>query len=189
VSEANAIGTTYLRAQTLAEPVRTRSLALLVRFADTSVRISHEIPGSDAEKRTIVASRSIERRLWDLADQALVGAPEASAPRLYVESLNEMFDAQSTRVAGLANRVPTTVLLLELTGSAVAVAILSFHLALLGRGPFPAVAAAVLVGLILLVTYDLDRPTRGFIQVPSNALDNVLTSIELGPSADGPGGP
>ena len=30
VSEANAIGTTYLRAQTLAEPIRSRSLDLLV---------------------------------------------------------------------------------------------------------------------------------------------------------------
>ena len=32
VSEANAIGTTYLRAQTLAEPVRSRSLDLLVGY-------------------------------------------------------------------------------------------------------------------------------------------------------------
>ncbi len=31
VEEANAIGTTYLRAQTLAEPVRTASLGLLAR--------------------------------------------------------------------------------------------------------------------------------------------------------------
>ena len=31
VDDANAIGTTYLRAQTLSEPMRSRSLALLVR--------------------------------------------------------------------------------------------------------------------------------------------------------------
>jgi hypothetical protein len=34
VDDANAIGTTYLRAQTLAEPVRSRSLALLKRYTD-----------------------------------------------------------------------------------------------------------------------------------------------------------
>jgi hypothetical protein len=37
VEEANAIGTTYLRAQTLAEPIRTRSLERLVRYTDTGV--------------------------------------------------------------------------------------------------------------------------------------------------------
>ncbi len=36
IDEANAIGTTYLRAQTLAEPMRTRSLELLKLYTDTS---------------------------------------------------------------------------------------------------------------------------------------------------------
>ena len=40
VTGANAIGTTYLRAQTLAEPVRTRSLDLLVRYTRTAIRVS-----------------------------------------------------------------------------------------------------------------------------------------------------
>ena len=46
VDEANAIGTTYLRAQMLAEPVRGRSLALLVQYTDQSIRLSSVVPGS-----------------------------------------------------------------------------------------------------------------------------------------------
>ena len=46
VTEANAIGTTYLRAQTLAEPVRSRSLDLLVRYTRSAIRLSDEVPGS-----------------------------------------------------------------------------------------------------------------------------------------------
>ena len=45
VVEANAIGTTYLRAQTLPEPERTTSLTLLRQFTDTSIRISDSVPG------------------------------------------------------------------------------------------------------------------------------------------------
>src|SRR3954447_17392685 len=45
VSEANAIGTTYLRAQTLPEPIRGRSLDLLVRYTRTAIRLSDEVPG------------------------------------------------------------------------------------------------------------------------------------------------
>src|SRR3954449_7587352 len=42
VAEANAIGTTYLRAQTLAEPMRSRSLALLTDYTRLAVRLSDE---------------------------------------------------------------------------------------------------------------------------------------------------
>ena len=37
VDEANAIGTTHLRAQMLREPMRTRSLEQLVRYTDTAL--------------------------------------------------------------------------------------------------------------------------------------------------------
>ena len=40
VSETNAIGTTYLRAQLLPEPVRSRSLALLRDYTDLVLRLS-----------------------------------------------------------------------------------------------------------------------------------------------------
>src|SRR5215471_1251270 len=46
VAEANAIGTTYLRAQLIAEPARTPSLGLLRRYTDLAIRVSHEVPGS-----------------------------------------------------------------------------------------------------------------------------------------------
>jgi hypothetical protein len=46
VDDANAIGTTYLRAQTLPEPARTQSLDLLVRYTDASIALSESVPGS-----------------------------------------------------------------------------------------------------------------------------------------------
>ena len=109
VAEANAIGTTYLRAQTLPEPVRTQSLDLLRSFTRTSIAIADTTPGS-ADNRAIADSGRLESNLWALAGQALDQQPAASAPRLYTEALNDMFDAQSDRVYGLTNRVPTAVL-------------------------------------------------------------------------------
>src|SRR5256885_13936784 len=44
VTEANAIGTTYLRAQLIAEPARTRSLGLLREYTDRALQVSREIP-------------------------------------------------------------------------------------------------------------------------------------------------
>src|SRR3954449_3003648 len=99
VTVANAIGTTYLRAQTLHEPVRTPSLDRLVRFARSSVRLSDHVPGSAEARANVADEARIARELWSLAGRALAASPTASAPRLYVESLNEMFDSETARVA------------------------------------------------------------------------------------------
>ena len=99
--------------------------------------------------------------MWRLAEQGVAEAPLGSAPRLYVESLNTTFEAQNVRVAGLRNRIATTVPALELFGAAVAMAVVASHLAVVGLGVLAAGLAAVLVSLMLLVIFDLDRPTRG----------------------------
>ena len=67
VEEANAIGTTYLRAQLLAEPVRTRSLARLKRYTDTSIRLSNSVPASAAAREAAAAGQQLQRELWALA--------------------------------------------------------------------------------------------------------------------------
>ena len=186
VSEANAIGTAYLRAQTVAEPARTRSLRLLTQFTETALRISDEVPGSGAARANEALEQRIERRLWGLSGQALAKAPVASAPRLYVESLNEMFDGETTRVAALGNRVPNAVLLLEVLGAAVALGLLAAYLAIAGRGVVAVVLASVLVAFLLLVTADLDRPTRGMIRVPDTVLRDQLAEMTQSPAAHAP---
>jgi hypothetical protein len=189
VADANAIGTTYLRAQTLPEPLRTRSLELLVRYADTSIRLSDVVPGSATARKAVADGQVLQRELWRLAGQALADAPTASAPRLYVETLNEMIDMQTVRVAGLNNRVPGAVLAVEVVGAAVALGLLAFYLSLLGRGVITVLLAAGLVSLLLVVTFDLDRPTRGLIRVPDTPLTSLRASMMLPPAATGPDGP
>ena len=189
VDEANAIGTTYLRAQTLSEPARSRSLGLLVRYADASIRLGKAIPGSADARRVLAVESAIQRQLWALAGTALNAAPVDTAPRLYVESLNEMIDSQGVRVAGLNNRVPGPVLVLEVVGAAMGVALLAFYLAVLGRGLLTVLLAAGLVTMLLLVTFDLDRPTRGLITVPAAPLTDVRASMNLPPAAGGPTSP
>ena len=186
VSEANVIGTTYLRAQLIAEPARSRSLELLRRYADLALQVSNEVPGSSGMRRTTAAESALQRRLWHFAGQSTAGAPLASAPRLYVDSLNSTIDAQATRLSALTNRVPGAVLALEVFGAALAVGLLALHISVLGRGLGPLLAATALITLLLLVTFDLDRPTRGLIKVPSAPLAAVRASMALPPAAEGP---
>jgi len=186
VAEANAIGTSYLRAQTLAEPIRSDSLAAMRRYTDTAIRVSAAVPGSPRARRAVADGQRLQRELWGLAGRALDGAPRDSAPRLYVESLNDTIDLQTVQVAGLQNRVPAAVLLLEVIGAIVALALLAAYLAFLGRGAVGVLLAAAPVSLLLLVTFDLDRPTRGVIKVPDKPLVDVRASMALPPASPAP---
>lgn len=186
VDDANTISTTFLRAQTLREPERTQSIALLRDYGTLSLGLAHEIPGSGAMNRTEDAQTEIQRALWRVAGKALARGPQDTSPRLYVESLNEMVDQRATRVAALKNRIPSDVLALELIGSAIALAILTLYLEMLGRGRVPIALAAVLVGALLFVTFDLDRPHRGLIHVPTGPLVALQHELAQPPAAAAP---
>ena len=186
VDDANAIGTAYLRAQTLHEPVRSASLRLYPGYADASIRLSSSVPGSSSAKRAIAAESLIQRQLWRLAGRSLDAQPVQSAPRLYVDSLNTMIDMQTTRVAALNNRVPSAISLVVVIGAAAALALMAVYLAMFARGVVTVLLAAGLLTLLLFVTFDLDRPARGFITVPDAPLVAVRAGMELPPAAGAP---
>ena len=133
VDDANAIGTAYLRAQTLREPLWTRSLADLARYTDTSIRLSRAVPGSAASRSAIADGGRLQRSPGPRR-RGPGGSPGDSAPRLDADSLNQMIDMQTVRVSGLNNRVPSVVLLFELVGAAVALGLLALYLAIISRG-------------------------------------------------------
>jgi hypothetical protein len=188
VDDANTIGTTYLRAQTLAEPMRTDSLRLLREYTDASLALSKAVPTTDGFARAVAREDAIQRRLWSLAGDALAGAPRDSAPRLYVETLNAMIDQQTVRVAALNNRIPSAVLALEVLGAAFAFGLLALYTAMHGRGATTVVLAGALVTVLLLIIFDLDRPTRGLIRIPDTPLIALRTSMTLPPAAQAPPG-
>lgn len=180
--EANAIGTAFLRAQLLAEPARSETLALLGEYVDAAIVLADEVPDDDRFADADLRMAVLHRSLWAAAGEAVAGDPAGTAPRLYVEALNEMIDVHTERDASLRNRVPTTVVFLEVIGSAVALGVLSAYLALLGRGAATSVLAAAVVILILFVSFDLDRPARGFITVPDKPLIDVRDSMSEPPA-------
>jgi hypothetical protein len=156
------------------------------RWKGSTFRRRHGVSFHPSLTEAIVQSGQTARALWAQAGQALEAEPTASAARLYVESLNEAFDAQSSRVYGLGNRVPSAVLALEIVGAAIALGLLALHLATLGRGLATVLVAAVLVTLTLVVTFDLDRPVRGLIQVSAAPLMQLRASMAEPPALDAP---
>jgi hypothetical protein len=183
VQEANDIGTTFLRAQMLAEPARTTSLGLLRQYADIAVDLADQVPDSGHFDGDVERIGTLQRALWSTAGDAVAADPSGTAPRLYVEALNAMIDSHTDRVTSLRNRVPETVVFLEVFGSAIAIGVLALYLALLGRGLATSLVAAAVVLLILVISFDLDRPHRGLITVPDSALVAARDSMAEPPAA------
>lgn len=186
VEEANAIGTTYLRAQLLDEPERSESLELLRSYTDLAVELSEGVPDTAEFDAVVGDIGSLQRELWSRAGSALATAPQDNAPRLYIETLNDMIDRHTDRVASLRNRVPNSVWILQILGSGIALGALALYLAMLGRGLVTPLVAGIFVVLILFNSFDLDRPRRGFIYIPSDPLVDVRATMDQQPAADAP---
>src|SRR5271154_7249952 len=67
VAEANAIGTTDLRAQLLPEPERTKTLELLRQYLDVRVRFSEDGTDRNNLNSAIEKSHQIQVGLWQQA--------------------------------------------------------------------------------------------------------------------------
>lgn len=183
VVEANAIGTTHLRAQLLAEPERTSSLDLLREYGDAAVALADAVPETDAYDAQVLQIARLHDELWALAGRAVAAAPQDTAPRIIIETLNEMIDAHGSHAASLSNRVPVTVVFVQVLGSAIALGVVAMYLELLGRNVTTSLIAGAFVVLILVVSFDLDRPRRGFITVPDTALVAARAAMDGPPAA------
>ena len=164
MAEANAIGTTELRARFLPEPARTQSLALFRPYLDR--RIAWGDAGSGAElQRNQQETLQLRDRLWNVA--ATVAATSPTPPfALYESSLNEMFDLAEERMHVRANRIPEAVLFLVAIASILANGLFAALLGLNGKsGRADLHVLTFVTWMVVLLIVDLDFPRRGLVQV------------------------
>lgn len=128
VDEANAIGTTYLRAEFLDEPVRANVKKLLREYVDVRLEI---FAHPERVQVAIAQAESLQQRLWTEAVELGRKRPTPISA-LFIGSLNEVIDLQAKRVtAGLHTRVPAVVWCALLIISALAMAAVGYYS---GRG-------------------------------------------------------
>jgi hypothetical protein len=181
LEEANAVGTTYLRAGYLPESASNQIRQLLREYVP--LRIADE-DLSEAEVRSRIAqSVELQSKLWSVAEELARAAPESHAVALFIESLNQMIDLHECRVAGgIYGRVPETVLVLLFCNSILTVAMVGYSAGMrLQRGLLAAVVMILFLGAVIILVVDLDRPRDGFLTVnqqPLIDLSKQLTTTE-----------
>ncbi|MEZ5942866.1 MAG: hypothetical protein R3C18_15850 [Planctomycetaceae bacterium] len=176
LAEANAIGTTYLRAGFFPEPTSNEIRGLLREYA--SLRV---VDVRDPERISvrIQQSNEIHAKLWSITEEQARTSPQSEVLALFVISLNEMIDLHGTRVtAGIDARVPTTVVILLILGSMVAMSMVGYSTGLQQRRtPIPAVFLILVLSSVITLVVDLDRSHGGFLKVSQQALIDVQKQI------------
>lgn len=168
--EANAIGTTALRARLLPEPHRKEVLKLLRDYVRVRLDITQRTPSLADLETAIKQSNDIQEALWREA-MAISAIDQNMVPTgLFIQTLNEMIDDQAKRLAALRSRIPNIVLLALFGIAAVVCGFAGYTRGLeFRRDATPVYILGFLVTVVIILILDLDRPNAGFIQTsPSN---------------------
>jgi hypothetical protein len=124
-------------------------------------------------------SREILAELWRQAEGLVRANPDSVSVGLYIETLNATIDIENARtVAIVYARVPDTVLIMLFLGEILTMAVVGYSAGLQGsRGLLTAVVLVIVLGAILTLLVDLDRPREGFLQVSQRPLIDLAEQI------------
>lgn len=175
VEEANAIGTAWLRASFLDESDMSASRALLQEY--TEIRLE---AAADPTQLPSVVTRSeeIHGELWAIVEKNVKQGNESDIMRLVVESVNDVIDVHSLRIAAANLRLPRVLGILLLIATVLSFLLLGVASSADGKRD---VASMVLFALVLvavlIIIVDLNRPQEGLLTVSQTAMSDLLRQM------------
>jgi hypothetical protein len=171
IEEANAIGTTYLRAKTLPEPQGSQIQELLRQYAALRVELAGaRSAGIEKLRESDARSKELHGAIWSRAT-ALARENPTPVVAVFLVSLNEMIDIHTERLAAFRNRVPSSIYPVLFISSTIAMFLAGFYF---GTGKqrvrtLP-ILFAVLIAAVMWLIMDLDQPVRGTITASQQSL-------------------
>jgi hypothetical protein len=178
LKEANAIGTAALRARLRPAPQDAESLRLLHDYVQIPLDVIGRVPTHADLEAAIDRANAIQERLWQGVNSVAAKDTGMVPTGLYVQALNDMFDAQESRLTAYRTLVPT-VALWALYGIAATGIGYAGYASGIGkrRWRLPVYSMNVLVASVILLIQDIDRPDSGFISVSERPIVDAAKSI------------
>jgi hypothetical protein len=177
VDEANAIGTTALRAQMLSEPARAKILQLLSEYLEARVNFSAASLDAQELQQPLERARQLQDQLW----RESVGVAQQNptpVTSLFVQALNESIDLAEKRRATLENRIPRAIWILLALVSLLSC--LTIGVSERQRFWFVMIISPLTIAIVMALIADLDAPRSGLIQVGQESLRRVQQDLKSG---------
>ena len=172
VKEANALGTAYLRADTISEPQRGELKAALREYTADRVQL---LSGEKRDQIELLLAKvgGLHERMW----KAAIKATQDNAPLMVVvlPPINEVIDLHSTHLAMARRHLPLPLMAALLGTAAIGVGLLGFGNGRLGRR-FSLLDSVygIVLAVALWMTIDLDYPGIGIIKVSNRSVVETL---------------
>jgi hypothetical protein len=178
VSEANAIGTAYLRAGTLPDSARIESRQLYREYVGKRL----EALQKGKTRAAITRSEAIQDRLWSLAEELGRDNPTPTMS-LYLSALNEVIDLHTERLSAERDfRLPLPILFGLLGVSFLTMVLVgitdSYHE---HRNRIALIVLVVILSLAFLLIIELDRSNTNLIRVSQQPLIDLQQKLLLSP--------
>ena len=177
LEEANAISSTANFALMLPKQSQRPILNLLREYV--VIRRDFGIPYNPTKMKSDIArSVELQNTLWQQAIQASDDNTRSLAVNRFINSLNEMNNVHERRLTALRYHVPYAVTSILIGVTMLVIGLTGYHVGITGARRHGALLIITLmVTAVIMLIVDLDRPTRGLIQVPVNALEDALQGM------------
>lgn len=179
VAESNAIQTTYLRAQTFAEPHRGELSRLLTKYVDVRLALSRSTDLRQV-KELLAESDALQASMWT-ATVAAIALQRDDVASAFMETMNETIEAAVARKAARLAHVPQRVFTALFGYMLITAGIMGFVV-----GEMRRVTAATLLALVTgsyMMIIDIDSPNRGGVRESQEAMTDLKAFIAAHPSA------
>jgi hypothetical protein len=175
LDEANAIGTSCLRAEVLPAPEGPEMARLLREYV--TVRVQYGTAGSDLPRLDSLLAQTVrlQKELWSRAAAYAQKDPNPVRVGLLLQSLNQAIDLEAARRMALQDHVPSSVIYVNSIVGLLSATVVGYVFGLSGhRQIFSMCMLALAITLVLAVIIDLDRPRSGFIRISQQPMIDLL---------------
>jgi hypothetical protein len=174
IEDVNAIGTTYLRTETIAEPERSHIKALLKNYVENRINMSS---ANDIESR-LARSSELQTALWQ-ETAAVTEKDRSPVAAIFVTSMNETIDLHTKRITMMfQHRIPGLIWVSLYMLTILGIAAMGYQNGLLDHGRSPAVIIVTLMfAVVIFMIADLDKPGAGIIDVDQQPMIDLRNSM------------
>lgn len=175
VEEANALGTAYLRADTISEPHRGElKTALRDYTSDRVTLLSRE--GRDRIEPLLARVDGLHRTMWGAA----IAGTRDNAPLMAVvlPPVNEVIDLHTMHLAMARRHLPMPIMAALLAATAIGTGLIGFGNGRVGRR-FSVLDGfyGIVLAIALWITIDLDYPGMGLIALGNLPFAETLAAM------------
>ena len=177
VTDANAIGTAYLRADFLNENDRNATHALMQEYVEVRLAAAADLTLFDSSR---TRSEEIHSQLWSIVSQNVAQGEDSAIMALFVDSINEVIDVHTLRLTAIDLRLPRQLGIVLYAATLFSFLLVGVSSSANGkRDTITILLFALAFVTVFILIIDLDRPQEGLLTVSQSALSDLLQQMKM----------